>query len=49
MGPERHLIVLNFADTPSQALVHLPWDDLRGRAWRLSDSLAEEAFERSAD
>jgi hypothetical protein len=47
MGPERHLIVINFSDTASQALVHLPWDSLRGRIRRLSDSLSGEAFERS--
>ena len=49
MGPERHLIVINFSDTPSQALVHPPWGDLRGRALRLSDSMAGEAFERNGD
>ncbi|MGV8075573.1 MAG: alpha-amylase family glycosyl hydrolase [Syntrophobacteraceae bacterium] len=49
LGAERHLIALNFSDAPSQAMVHLPWADLRGRTWRLSDSMAGEAFERSGD
>ncbi len=46
LGAERRLIVLNFSGTPSQALVWLPWDDLRERAWRFSDPLAGETFER---
>ena len=50
LGAERYLIVLNFSDAPSQALVRLPWEYLRGRAWRLSDdSLSGESFERSGD
>jgi hypothetical protein len=49
MGPERRLIVLNFSDAPSQALTRLPWEDLHGRDWLLSDSLTGESFERSGD
>jgi hypothetical protein len=47
MGSARHLVVVNFSDIPSQAMVHLPWDDLRGRAWRLYDDMAGKSFERS--
>jgi hypothetical protein len=43
MGPEHYLIVLNFSDTPAQAMVHLHWENLRGRAWLLFASLAREA------
>jgi hypothetical protein len=46
---ERRLVVINFSDATSQAMVHPPWEDLRGRSWRLSDSLSGEAFERSGD
>ena len=46
---ERHLVVVNFSDTPSQAMVRLPWEDLRGRVWRFSDSLSGETFERDGD
>lgn len=47
MGPERHLIVLNFSGTPAQALVRLPWIDMRNRTWQFSDPLSGEVFERS--
>ena len=49
MDPERRLMVLNFSDAPSQALTRLPWEDLHGRTWRLTDSLTGETFERSGD
>ncbi len=48
-GDECCLIVLNFSGAPSQALVRLPWEYLRGRAWRLSNSLSGQSFERSGD
>ncbi len=37
---------INFADAPASARIHLPWDDLAGRTWRLDDLLAGEQFER---
>lgn len=46
-GEERALIVVNFSDMTSQALVKVPWDELRDRIWRLEDRLAGESFERS--
>ena len=49
LGGERRLVVINFSDTPSQALVRPPWEDLRGRSWRLSDPLSGETFERTGD
>jgi len=49
LGGERRLVVINFSDAPSQAMVRPPWDDLRGRVWRFSDPLSGEAFERDGD
>jgi len=46
---ERHLVVLNFSDTSAQACVHVPWDQLRGKKWRLIDILSDETYERSGD
>jgi hypothetical protein len=46
---ERQLVVINFSAAPAQALVRLPWEDVRGRSWQLSDSLSGETFERSGD
>ncbi|HXX57252.1 MAG TPA: hypothetical protein VEI96_04570, partial [Thermodesulfovibrionales bacterium] len=46
---ERYLIVVNFSEAAAQALVHIPWDALRGKTWRLIDSLSGETFERSGN
>jgi len=32
---KRYLIVINFSDITAQARVHLQWDELRGKTWRL--------------
>ena len=45
-GEERYLVVINFSDRPAQARVQLPWDALRGHAWRLADRLSDEAYDR---
>ena len=42
----RSLVVVNFADAPASARVHVPWTDLGGRTWRLHDLLSDDAFER---
>jgi hypothetical protein len=46
---ERYLIVVNFSEATAQARVHAPWDDLRGKTWRLTDTLQGEIFDRSGD
>jgi hypothetical protein len=46
---ERRLVVINFSDATSQAMVRFSWEDLRGRAWRFSDPLSGETFERGGD
>jgi len=46
---ERYLVVIHFAPGRAQARVHLPWDELKGRTWRLDDALSGEAYERSGD
>jgi glycosidase len=43
---QRHLVVVNLADSNAQARVRLPWSDLGGRTWRFSDVLNGQAFER---
>ena len=40
---------MNFGDTPAQARVHVPWDDLGGSSWRLEDLLSGDRFDRSGD
>jgi hypothetical protein len=46
---QRHLIVINFGDQTAQARVHLPWDELRGRQWRLADALSGDHYDRGGD
>jgi hypothetical protein len=46
---ERFVIVLNFGQGQAQARVHVPWDGLRGKTWRLIDALSGQVYERSGD
>ena len=48
-GDERYLVAVNFSGTASQALVRVALDDLRAKAWRLSDPLSGETYKRSGD
>ena len=45
----RKLVVVNLGALAASGHVSLPWDDLRGRAWRLEDSATGETYERSGD
>jgi hypothetical protein len=45
-GPERHVVVVNLSDQPAQGLVELPWDDLQGHRWRLSELVGDVQYER---
>ncbi|MFZ2196255.1 MAG: alpha-amylase family glycosyl hydrolase [Thermodesulfovibrionales bacterium] len=46
---ERFLIVINFSVATAQARVHLQWDELRGKNWRLNDVLTGESYDRSGE
>jgi len=48
-GDERCLIVIHLGQGTAQARVHLPWDELRGKTWRLADALSGEVYDRSGD
>jgi Alpha amylase, catalytic domain len=50
-GPSsREVVVVNLSDQPAQARVHLPWqDELRGRAWVMTDRLTGQIFRRDGD
>ncbi|HET6515565.1 MAG TPA: alpha-amylase family glycosyl hydrolase [Thermodesulfovibrionales bacterium] len=48
-GGERYLIVVNLSDLASQGQVALPWDELKGKTWRLTDVLSDETFDRNGD
>jgi hypothetical protein len=42
----RALVVVNHADAPASARVHLPWADLSGARWVLRDLMGGELYER---
>jgi hypothetical protein len=46
---ERFLVVINFGPQAAQARVHVPWDELRGKQWRLTDALTGDVYDRSGD
>ena len=46
---DRYLIVVNLNDGAAQGHVQLPWDELRGKSWRLADALSGETFDRNGD
>ena len=46
LGEERRLIIVNLSEVRSQALVPLPWEDLSGRTWRLTDAFTGEIYAR---
>ncbi|MEI8238400.1 MAG: alpha-amylase [Actinomycetota bacterium] len=43
----RHLVVANLSDERADGLVHLLWDDLRGRVCVFDDRLADIRYERN--
>ena len=45
----RYLIIVNYSDGNAQGRVHVPWDELRHRTWRLNDLLSDEIYDRSGD
>lgn len=46
LGEEYRLIIVNLSEHRSQALIPLPWEDLPGRPWRLTDTFTREIYER---
>jgi len=48
-GEERCLIIVNLSDNTVQARVPLPWRDLTGETWRLTDAFTGAAYDRNGD
>jgi len=48
-GDERYLVVVNFSSGAAQALVTVPWDEMRGKTWNLDDRLSGETFQRNGN
>jgi hypothetical protein len=43
---DRRLIVVNLSGGAVQARVHVPWDDVSGKLWRLEDALSNSTYDR---
>lgn len=48
-GDRRHVAVVNLSPDPAQGRLPLPWAELRGRPWRLTELLADATYERDGD
>jgi hypothetical protein len=46
---DRRLIVVNFSDRAVQARVQVPWEDVRGVTWRLTDVLSGSSYDRDGN
>jgi glycosidase len=46
---ERFLVIINLGQDTSQARITVPWDELRGKTWLLSDVLSGEIYDRNGD
>ena len=48
-GEDRYLIIVNLSDNAVQGRVPVPWDDVGGETWRLSDALSHATYDRDGD
>ena len=48
-GPDRLIVVVNYAPNQSQGSFRLPFADLAARDWHLEDLLGGESYERAGD
>ena len=48
-GEARYLVIVNYQQHDAQAMVRVPWDELRGSEWLLSDVLSDESYRRSGN
>jgi hypothetical protein len=48
-GADRHVVVVNLSQVPAQGRIPLPWPDLPGRGWRLTDLEGDGEFERDGE
>jgi hypothetical protein len=44
---EHHLVVVNLSDSGAQGQVRLPWDELTGTSWQMTDLFTGQMYERS--
>ena len=45
----RYLIVVNLSGASAQALVRIPWDDVKEKSWQLVDAFSGDVYERNGE
>lgn len=48
-GEDRRVVVVNLADVPAQGRVRIPWPELAGQRWQLTDLLPGTVYDRDGD
>jgi hypothetical protein len=48
-GSERQLIVVNLSYVAAQGRICIPWDDLPGRHWQMTDTFTGQVYQRRGD
>lgn len=48
-GTSRHIVVVNYSTSPAKCFVALPFPELAGSAWNLSDRLSDAAYVRDGN
>ncbi len=46
---DRRLIAVNLSDHAVQARVRVPWEEVRGEIWRLTDALSDASYDRDGN
>jgi hypothetical protein len=48
-GSDRRLIVVNLSDSAVQARVKVPWSEIPGQTWRLTETLSNASYDRDGN
>ena len=46
---DRRFILVNLSGSAVQARVHVPWQEVQGKTWRLTDTLSDATYDRDGD
>ena len=46
---DRRLIAVNLSDNAVQARVRVPWEEVRGETWHLTDALSDASYDRDGN
>jgi glycosidase len=46
---EFYLVIINYSGSDAQAMIQLPWEELKGKMWHMSDLFTGKEYERAGD